>query len=199
MKSKSLFIVISAPSGCGKTTLVDMLLQEYPEIGYSVSCTTRAPRKGEEDGIDYHFLSEKRFKELLAQSAFLEWAEVHGNYYGTLLAPIEDMLNEGSSVLLDIDVAGAAKIREYIHSLLKGDPLREGFMDVFILPPDMEELRRRLEGRGTDSPETIEKRLANAEKEIARAGEYLYRVTNDDLGIAYRRLVDLIEVAAGRQ
>lgn len=196
---KSLFIVVSAPSGCGKTTLVDMLLQEYPELGYSISCTTRAPRKGEEDGIDYHFLSEERFRELLAENAFLEWAEVHGNFYGTLKAPIEEMLREGTSVILDIDVAGAATVRKYVYSLPRGNPMREGFMDIFILPPDMEELRRRLESRGTDSQETIEKRLVNAEKEIARAGEYLYRVTNDDLGIAYRRMVDLIEVAAGRQ
>lgn len=196
---KSLFIVVSAPSGCGKTTLVDMLLQEYPEIGYSISCTTRAPRKGEEDGVDYHFLTRERFKELLDENAFLEWAEVHGNFYGTLKAPIEEMLAEGTSVILDIDVAGAANVRKYIYSLPRGNAMREGFMDIFILPPDMEELRRRLEGRGTDSQADIEKRLQNAEKEIARAGEYLYRVTNDDLAIAYKRMVDLIEVAAGRQ
>ena len=198
MNHRPLFIVVSAPSGCGKTTLVDMLLQAYPDLSYSISCTTRKPRDGEEDGLDYHFLSEERFRELVSEKAFLEWAEVHGNLYGTLLAPIEEAMRSGDSVIMDIDVAGAANVRAHVLSLPPGDPLREGFMDIFILPPDMDELRRRLEGRGTDAQDVIERRLANAEKEIARAGEYLYRVTNDDLSIAYRRLVDLIEVRSGR-
>ncbi len=199
MKTKPLFIVISAPSGCGKSTLIDMLLQEYPELIYSISCTTRAPRGDEEDGIDYHFLSVERFRELIAEDAFLEYAEVHGNYYGTLRAPIEDILAEGNSAILDIDVAGAAKVRHHVmHHLPPDDPLRAGFTDIFINPPSMEALRERLEKRGTDSPEVIERRLANAEGEMARAPEYMYQVTNDDLAIAYKRLCDLIEVRAGR-
>lgn len=199
MKTKPLFIVISAPSGCGKSTLIDMLLQEYPELIYSISCTTRAPRGDEEDGIDYHFLSVERFRELIAEDAFLEYAEVHGNYYGTLRAPIEEILAEGNSAILDIDVAGAAKVRHHVmHHLPPDAPLRLGFTDIFINPPSMEALRERLEKRGTDSPEVIERRLANAEGEMARAPEYMYQVTNDDLAIAYKRLCDLIEVRAGR-
>ena len=190
--------MISAPSGCGKTTLIDMLLQEYSDIVYSVSCTTRAPRGEEEDGVDYHFKTVERFEELIAEDAFIEHARVHGNYYGTLREPIESALREGSSVILDIDVQGAAKVREFVRALPDSDPMKAGYVDIFILPPSMEELRSRLVGRGTDSPEAVEKRLENAEGEIARAGEYMFRVTNDDLGMAYRRLCDLIDALSGR-
>lgn len=198
MKTKPLFIVISAPSGCGKTTLIDMLLQEYCDIVYSISCTTRAPRGEEEDGVDYHFKTVERFEELIAEDAFIEHARVHGNYYGTLREPIESALKEGCSVILDIDVQGAAKVREFVRALPDSDPMKAGYVDIFILPPSMEELRSRLVGRGTDSPEAVEKRLENAEGEIARAGEYMFRVTNDDLGMAYRRLCDLIDALSGR-
>ena len=198
MKTKPLFIVISAPSGCGKTTLIDMLLQEYSDIVYSISCTTRAPRGEEEDGVDYHFKTVERFEELIAEDAFIEHARVHGNYYGTLREPIESALREGCSVILDIDVQGAAKVREFVRALPDSDPMKAGYVDIFILPPSMEELRSRLVGRGTDSPEAVEKRLENAEGEIARAGEYMFRVTNDDLGMAYRRLCDLIDALSGR-
>jgi guanylate kinase len=198
MKTKPLFIVMSAPSGCGKSTLIDMLLQEYPDIVYSISCTTRDPRGEEEDGLDYHFLSKERFEELIAENAFIEHACVHGNYYGTLKAPISEVLGEGNSIIMDIDVQGAAKVREYVRSLPNTDPMKVGYVDIFIDPPSMEELRTRLEGRGTDSPATIEKRLANAEGEIQRAGEYMFRVTNDDLSIAYKRLCDLIDALSGR-
>lgn len=199
MTVKPLFIVLSAPSGCGKSTLIDMLLQEYPDMEYSISCTTRAPRGEEEDGLDYHFLTVARFRELIAEDAFLEYAEVHGNFYGTLRQPIVDVLNAGHSMILDIDVVGAAKVRHQVfHHLPPENPLRAGYMDVFINPPSMEELRVRLEGRGTDAPAAIERRLANAEGEMARAGEYMFQVTNDDLALAYRRLCDLIDVKSGR-
>lgn len=199
MTVKPLFIVLSAPSGCGKSTLIDMLLQEYPDMEYSISCTTRAPRGEEEDGLDYHFLTVARFRELIAEDAFLEYAEVHGNFYGTLRQPIVDVLNVGHSMILDIDVVGAAKVRHQVfHHLPPENPLRAGYMDVFINPPSMEELRARLEGRGTDAPAAIERRLANAEGEMARAGEYMFQVTNDDLALAYRRLCDLIDVKSGR-
>ena len=190
---------MSAPSGCGKSTLIDMLLQEYPDLQYSISCTTRAPRGDEEDGIDYHFLTVDRFRELLAEGAFLEHAEVHGNYYGTLRQPIVDVLNEGNSMILDIDVVGAAKVRHQVmHHLPPEDPLRAGYIDIFINPPSMDELRARLVGRGTDTPDVIERRLANAEGEMARAGEYMFQVTNDDLRVAYKRLCDLIDARSGR-
>ncbi|MBR4938832.1 MAG: guanylate kinase [Kiritimatiellae bacterium] len=198
MKTKPLFIVMSAPSGCGKSTLIDMLLQEYPDIVYSISCTTREPRGEEEDGLDYHFLSKERFEELIAENAFIEYANVHGNYYGTLKSPIVEVLAEGNSMIMDIDVQGAAKVRDYVRSLPNTDAMKAGYVDIFIDPPSMEELRNRLEGRGTDSQATIEKRLANAEGEIQRAGEYMFRVTNDELAIAYKRLCDLIDAMSGR-
>lgn len=198
MKTKPLFIVMSAPSGCGKSTLIDMILQEYCDIVYSISCTTRPPRGEEEDGLDYHFKTKERFEELIAENAFIEHACVHGNYYGTLKAPIEEVLAEGNSVILDIDVQGAAKVREYVRSLPNTDPMKIGYVDIFIMPPSLEELRARLEGRGTDTPATIEKRMANAEGEMARAGEYMFKVTNDELAIAYKRLCDLIDAMSGR-
>ena len=198
MKTKPLFIVMSAPSGCGKSTLIDMLLQEYHDIVYSISCTTRAPRGEEEDGLDYHFLSKERFEELLKEDAFLEYAKVHDNYYGTLKAPIVEVLAEGNSMILDIDVQGAAKVREYVRALPNTDPLKIGYVDIFINPPSLEELRERLERRGTDSREVIEKRMRNAEGEMSRAGEYMFHVTNDDLAICYKRLCDLIDALSGR-
>lgn len=193
MKTKPLFLVISAPSGCGKSTLIDLLLQEYHDIVYSISCTTRGVRGEEEDGIDYHFMTKERFEQLLAEDAFLEHAQVHGNYYGTLKAPIEEVLAEGNSIILDIDVQGAAKVRDYVRALPNTDRMKIGYVDIFINPPSLEELRERLEKRGTDSQETIEKRLANASGEMARAGEYMYRFVNDDLYTCYRRLCDLID------
>ena len=198
MKTKPLFIVMSAPSGCGKSTLIDMLLQEYHDIVYSISCTTRQPRGEEEDGLDYHFLAKERFEELVGQGAFIEYAKVHDNYYGTLKAPIEEVLAEGNSMILDIDVQGAAKVRDYVRRLPDTDPLKVGYVDVFINPPSLEELRERLERRGTDAPEVIERRMQNAEGEMSRAGEYMFQVTNDDLAVCYKRLCDLIDALSGR-
>lgn len=192
-----LFIVISAPSGAGKTTLCDMLLQSYPELCYSISCTTREPRLNEEDGVDYHFMTVPAFKKLIEEGRFLEHATVHDNYYGTLKEPIYDALREGQCVLLDIDVAGAEQIRTFVAGLPESDPMRKGFIDIFINPPSIDELRDRLEGRGTDPEAVIEKRVRNAQKEMARAGEYMYQVVNDDLDTAFRKLCDIINVKAG--
>ena len=192
-----LLILVSAPSGAGKSTLCDRLLQDYPELVYSVSCTTREPRGEEEDGVDYHFLTQKRFDELVAQDAFLEHATVHGNSYGTLIQPIRDAFAHKLSVLLDIDVAGAAQVRARLASLPPDDPIRGGFTDIFILPPSLEELRRRLVTRGEDSPETIEKRMKNATGEMARANEYRFKIVNDDLEIAYKELKAAIEFVNG--
>ena len=175
-----------------------MLLQEYCDIVYSISCTTRPPRGEEEDGLDYHFRTKERFEELIKENAFIEYACVHGNYYGTLKGPIEEVLAEGNSMILDIDVQGAEKVREYVRSLPNTDPLKIGYVDIFINPPDMEELRARLEGRGTDSQDVIERRLANAEFEMSHAGDYMYQITNDELDIAYKRLCDLIDALSGR-
>lgn len=192
-----LFIVMSAPSGAGKTTLCDMLLQSYPELCYSVSCTTREPRINEEDGVDYHFLSAETFKKLIKEGRFLEHALVHDNHYGTLKAPIYDALREGQCVLLDIDVAGAEQVRDYVRGLPQDDPMRRGFIDIFINPPSIDELQARLEARGTDSAAVIEKRVRNAQKEMDRAHEYMHQVVNDDLDTAFRRLCDIINVKAG--
>lgn len=189
-----LFIVISAPSGAGKSTLCDLLLQNYPELCYSISCTTREPRINEEDGEDYHFISVDRFQKLITEGAFLEHALVHGNYYGTLKEPIYQALRETQCVLLDIDVAGAAQVRQYVETLPESDPLRMGYIDIFINPPSMEDLEARLRGRGTDSEAVIEKRLKNAEQEMEQAGSYMHQIMNDDLDVAYRRLCDIINV-----
>lgn len=192
-----LLILVSAPSGAGKSTLCDRLLQDYPELVYSVSCTTREPRGEEEDGVDYHFISRERFDALVAEDAFLEHATVHGNSYGTLIKPVRDAFAQNLSVLLDIDVDGAAQVRRRLATLPADDPLRNGFTDIFILPPSLEELRRRLVNRGEDSPETIERRMENASGEIARAGEYRFKIVNDDLEAAYKELKAAIEFANG--
>ncbi len=194
---KPLLIVLSAPSGAGKTTLCDKLLQEFPEISYSISCTTRDPRGDEEDGVDYFFLTHEGFQEKIAKKELLEFAEVHGNWYGTPRVMVEEAFRGGESVLMDIDVAGAAQVREWIDQLEPDNPLREGFVDIFISPPSLEVLRARLHGRGEDSAAAIERRLANAEDEMAQAGEYRHQIVNDELDLAYRRLKDIILVTGG--
>ena len=193
---KPLFIVISAPSGAGKTTLCDMLLQSFPELCYSVSCTTREPRLNEEDGIDYHFHPKESFERMIKENSFLEYADVHDNFYGTLKEPVYDVLKHRQSMLLDIDVAGAEQVRDHIKALPDDDPLKNGFVDIFISPPDLNELQARLEGRATDDPEIIEKRLENAEDEMQRANEYMYQVVNDDLDLAFNKICDIINFKA---
>jgi guanylate kinase len=163
--------VLSAPSGAGKSTLVARLRQEFPEIAYSVSYTTRAPRGQEQDGTDYHFVSRERFLAMREAGEFAEWAEVHGNFYGTAKGPVLDLLAQGRDVLFDIDVQGAAQLRKAFPAAVL----------VFILPPSLAELERRLRGRGTDAAEVIAKRLANARAEVAAAADFDYLVVNDDL------------------
>jgi len=170
--------VICAPSGAGKSTLIGRLRSEFPEIGFSVSCTTRAPRAGEVDGRDYHFLSREEFLSRREKGYFAEWAEVHGNFYGTPLKAALAMLEEGRDALFDIDVKGAAQLRE---------SFRQG-CHVFLLPPSRAELLRRLTSRGTDAPEVIAKRMANAEGEIREAVLFDHLIVNDDLDEAYDRL-----------
>ena len=170
-----------------------MLLQEYSDIVYSISCTTRPIRGEEEDGIDYHFLAKERFEELIKENAFIEYAKVHDNYYGTLKAPIEEVLAEGNSMILDIDVQGAAKVREYVKSLPLIHPLRMGYVDIFINPPSLEELRRRLVGRNTDAPEVIEQRLAKASYELTFAPLFDHVVVNDDLEKAQQEVYQLVK------
>jgi len=171
MNSGSLF-VISAPSGAGKTTLLKMVLPTLPNLAFSVSYTTRARRPGEIDGRDYHFVSRDEFLRLRDKGGFLEWAEVHGNLYGTGRAQVEQEMARGLDILLDIDVQGARQIREagVTNTWL-----------LFIAPPDMAELERRLTSRGTDLAEIIALRLANARQEMASIGLYDFVVLNDQL------------------
>ena len=165
-----ILFVISAPSGAGKTTLVEALLQT-PNLFYSVSCTTRAPRSGEVDGEDYQFLSDADFRAKVQVGDFLEHAQVHGDYYGTLRGPVLTNLQKGVDVLIDIDTQGAASIRNC------DDPIiRQSLTDVFIMPPDLEELRRRLTKRGTETAQQIESRLATAVREMELWRDYRYTI-----------------------
>jgi guanylate kinase len=169
-KRCGILFVISAPSGAGKTTLC-AALRQTPDFVYSVSCTTRAPRAGEIPGEDYQFISEHEFLSRVAAQDFLEHAKVHGDYYGTLRKPILENLRNGVDVLIDIDTQGAAAIRNY------DDPfIRQALTDVFIMPPDLDELRRRLIKRGTEAPQQIELRLVNAAREMELWRDYRYTI-----------------------
>ena len=196
--SRPLLIVVSAPSGAGKSTLCDRLVAEFPGIAYSVSCTTRSPRGEEQDGVHYFFLSKKEFKARVKSGEFLEYAKVHGNYYGTLEDTVLFAMEEGQHVLLDIDVQGARQIRDSLSRRDPRNPIRRGFMDIFISPPSFEELERRLRGRGTDKEDVIRKRLDNAKAEMDYAPDYAHQLINDDLEQAYADLKALILSGIGR-
>jgi guanylate kinase len=183
-----ILLLVSAPSGTGKTTLCHRLMQEETELRYSVSSTTRAPREGEVDGVDYTFLSREEFLRRAGQGKFLEYAEVHGNYYGTEIDMVESNFLAGYSVLLDVDVQGARLIREALSRESMNPKLRQCFHDVFISPPTLDALRHRLEKRGKDSQDVIEKRLRNAEAEMLDAAHYEYQIINDDLDSAFAQL-----------
>ncbi|MGV0950686.1 MAG: guanylate kinase [Azonexus sp.] len=163
--------VVAAPSGAGKTTLVRLLLDSEPDVHLSISYTTRSPRPGEVDGREYRFVDVATFRVMLARGDFLEWAEVHGNFYGTSRKWIADRLAAGHDVLLEIDWQGAQQVRGAFPDAI----------GVFILPPSMEELTRRLTGRGTDSADVIERRLAAAQAEMRHVGEFDYVIINDSL------------------
>ena len=190
--SRPLMIVVSAPSGAGKSTLCNRLVEDFPSITYSVSCTTRAPRGEEKDGQDYYFLSKKGFKERLKNGEFLEHAKVHGNFYGTLEDTVLYAMEEGNHVLLDIDVQGTEQWRASGARLDPRHPIRRGFTDIFISPPSLEELEKRLRGRGTDEESSVKKRMKNAEEEMAQASAYSFQIINDDLETAYAKLVTVI-------
>lgn len=168
MKRSGILFLLSAPSGGGKSTLLKML-SEKRDFTYSVSCTTRAPRPGEVNGSDYHFLSVAEFERRIAAGEFLEYAQVHGNFYGTLRQTILESMAAGNDVLLDVDVQGAARIRENA-----GTSLHAALVDVFLMPPSFDELRRRLLKRGTESPAQLDVRLQNAKTEMASWSSYRY-------------------------
>jgi guanylate kinase len=183
--SGNLFIV-SAPSGAGKSSLVKALLNQDSSIRLSVSCTTRAPRAGEIDGVHYHFISRENFQARLGQSEFLESAEVYGNFYGTSQRWIEDEMAAGRDILLEIDWQGAAQVRKLIPAA----------KSIFILPPSLAELQHRLDGRGTDSAEIIAKRMAAAQEDISHALEFDYLVVNDQFDDA---LADLLAITRAQR
>jgi len=169
MQREGLIMIISAPSGAGKTTLCRKLRHRFPAMRESISYTTRLPRPGEVDGEDYCFVSREEFQAMVAEDAFAEWAEVHGNLYGTALKTLEEARKNGIDLLLDIDCQGAKALKQRF----------EGGVYVFILPPSMEELRRRLEGRSSDAREVIERRIKRASDEIKEARWYDYIIIND--------------------
>lgn len=174
-------VVVSGPSGAGKSSFVKALLDEGPDLRYSVSATTRARRSHETDGRDYFFLKREEFQRRIDAGEFVEWAHVHGEMYGTLRSQTDEALREGKNVLLDVDVQG-------------GKSVRRAYPDgvfIFVLPPTLEALEERLRGRGTDSEERIRLRLENARREIPMAREYDYAVVNDDLAAASRKVVSI--------
>ena len=177
--------VIAAPSGAGKTTLVRLLLEQEPDVHLSISYTTRAPRTGEQDGREYNFVEVPEFKAMIDRGEFLEWAEVHGNFYGTSKKWIADQLAAGHDVLLEIDWQGAQQVRASFPEAI----------GVFILPPSMDELTRRLTGRGTDSAEVISRRLAAAQAEMRHVGEFDYVIINDQLAQALDELRTVVRAS----
>jgi len=187
MKDGILYVV-SAPSGAGKTSLCKEIVDFYPALGHSVSYTTRSRRNGEQDGIDYHFVDEETFQGMINAGAFAEWAQVHGNYYGTALTTIEQAKAAGQDLLLEIDCQGAEQIRRNIPDAVF----------IFILPPNLIELRKRLDKRGTDSVEVIERRLQNAAGEIRQAGWYDYLIINDDFAVAAEQFKAVIRAEGVR-
>jgi len=176
-------LIISAPSGTGKTTILKKMMRDLKGIVFSVSHTTRAPRAREQNGTDYHFIDKHTFESMQKHNDFLEWAEVHGNFYGTSKTEVIRQIDSGMDVILDIDVQGAKQVRETADLLCTS---------IFILPPSWEEQERRLRKRGTDSSETIQLRLANARKETTDAATYDYLITNDNLDDAVDVLRSII-------
>ncbi len=179
---RGLLIVVSGASGTGKGTVCKKTLDAMPEVAYSISATTRAPRPGEVDGREYYFISRDEFKAWIADGKFLEYAEVYGNFYGTPLNKIEERLNRGEDILLEIDVQGALNVKR---------KMPEGVY-IFLLPPSLDELKRRIEGRGTETPESLNRRLANAVAEIKIGLEYDYVVVNDSVDDAAAQIKTII-------
>ncbi len=183
MKPKAKLFIISAPSGAGKTTLVKAALKRLPDLLYSISYTTRPHRGAEKHGADYFFINKKEFIRNIEKNRWAEWAEVYGNFYGTSADFLDKNLNIGKNILLDLDIKGTLQIlKRYPDSIT-----------IFIMPPSLDILKRRLESRGTDEKKEIEKRLLGAEKEIAKKNLYQHIIINDDLKISINNLVSLME------
>ena len=176
--AKGKLLIFSAPSGSGKSTIVNFLMQEHPELNmhFSISCTTRAPRGTEKNGVEYFFLTPEEFKAKIAEGAFVEYEEVYTDrFYGTLKSQVENQINNGENVVFDVDVKGGCNLKKIFGNEA---------LSVFVQPPSVEELRRRLVGRATDAPEVIEQRLAKAEEELTYAPKFDVIIVNDDLETA---------------
>lgn len=185
MEQKGILIVLSGFSGAGKGTVVKKLLQKYDDYALSISMTTREPRKGERDGVEYFFSTREKFEETIVQNGLIEYALYCGNYYGTPRAYVEEQLAAGKNVILEIEIQGALKIKEkFPESLL-----------IFVTPPSVQELKRRLEGRGTEEPEVIARRLARAAEESEGVNAYDYIVVNDDLEACVEEIHRVVDAA----
>lgn len=181
--SRGLLIVFSGPSGCGKGTIMERLLAARPDTMLSVSVTTRQPRPGDVDGVQYFFRTREQVEEMIRDDALLEYAQYNGNYYGTPRAAVEEQLAAGRNVILEIEVQGALKVMSRV----------EDYVSVFLLPPSMEELERRLRGRGTETEESVQNRLRAAYDEVAQADKYQYLVKNDEVDAAVQRISTIID------
>lgn len=180
-------VIFSAPSGSGKSTIVQYLMKEHPELnlGFSISCTSRAPRGTEKNGVEYFFLTAEEFREKISRDEFLEYEEVYQDrFYGTLKSQVEKQTEQGQNVVFDVDVKGGCNIKKFYG---------ERALSVFIQPPSIEELRRRLEGRATDAPEIIEQRLAKADYEMTFASQFDHIIVNDDLAKAEEETFNLVK------
>jgi guanylate kinase len=186
--SEGNLLVVSSPSGAGKTSVLRRALGRNKKLAVAISATTRAPRRGEVDGRDYHFLSREEFLRRIEDGEFVEWANVHGRLYGTLRAEVDRILRSGRDAVLEIDVQGMAKLKKQ----------GEDFVSVFIMPPSTGELERRLRQRGTESPEELQTRLENAKKEMDRRFEYDYVIVNDDLDKAVSELLAIAQAEHNR-
>ncbi len=183
-------LVLSGPSGCGKSSLLSEVLKKDDNIYFSISTTTREPREGEKEGVDYFYISKEQFKKEIDDGLFLEWAEVHSNFYGTSIKPIEEALDEGKLVIFDIDVQGHEIVKKRYASIMTS---------LFITTPTKAILKKRLLGRGTDTVEVIEKRLINAKSEMARIDEYDYLLVNDDFKESLEKFEAVVKVARLKQ
>lgn len=183
MKRKGCLIVVSGPSGTGKGTVCSALLEKHKEIAYSISATTRQPRTGEVDGVNYYFLAKNVFEKMIEDGELLEWAEVYGNYYGTPLKKIQERLADGQDILLEIDTQGAMSVKEKFPDEIY----------IYIMPPSLKELERRLKTRGTDSAESIERRLKSAAGEMEIAERYNYIVVNEQVEQAVEQIAAIVD------
>ncbi len=194
MNQPGLAVILSGPSGVGKSTICQRVFAAMPQASFSVSCTTREPRPGEVDGRDYHFLAPEAFAARRERGDFLEWAEVHGHCYGTLKEAVLPFVESGQTIILDIDVQGARQVREAIRN----SPMRRHFISIFCGPPSFADLEQRLRGRGTETEENLRKRLHNAAGEMACWRDYDFLLVNDNVERAVAQFLAILQTAALR-